>query len=234
VLVHGVLGSSSRWPVLPILQERFTVYALERRGRGESGDAEQYAIEREFEDIAAVADSIGEGVNLLGHSYGGLCVLEAAMLTPFVHRLIVYEPGPVPAPQSSIDSLQELLDTGDREGMVTTFLRTLVEMPHEEIEFLKSSSVFQSMLDAAHTVPRELRAEKEYQFAPERFQGLNSPTLLLVGGDSPPFANTALKTWHSILPDSRTALLPGQQHIAHYTAPDLFAREVMAFLLEPE
>jgi pimeloyl-ACP methyl ester carboxylesterase len=82
VLVHGTAADHSRWsPVLPALEERFTVNAIDRRGRGGSGDTDDYPVEREFEDVAAVVDSLGEPVNLLGHSYGGLLALEAALLT---------------------------------------------------------------------------------------------------------------------------------------------------------
>src|SRR5215813_2457638 len=76
VLVHGTGGASVRWkPILPALEQHFTVYAVDRRGRGESGEAASYAIEREFEDVAAVVDSIGNEVNLLGHSFGAICAL---------------------------------------------------------------------------------------------------------------------------------------------------------------
>jgi pimeloyl-ACP methyl ester carboxylesterase len=59
---------------------------------------------------------------------------------------------------------------------------------------------------------------------------MNVPTLLLLGGDSPDFAKAALKSWHSILLDSRIVVMPGQDHFAQYTAADLFAREVQTFL----
>ena len=55
VLVHGTAADHSRWaPVLPALAARFTVLAVDRRGRGASGDARDYALEREAEDVAAV------------------------------------------------------------------------------------------------------------------------------------------------------------------------------------
>ena len=240
VLVHGTLGSSRRWPVLPALEEQFTVYAIERRGRGESGDAASYAIEREFEDVAAVVNSIGGGVHLLGHSFGGLCVLEAALLTPHVRRLVVYEPPPLPAPgapfypEGLLDRLQTLLDAGDRVSAVTAFLLEVVRTPSHELELLKASPVFPAMVAAAHTVLRESRAEEEYRFEPERFEHLTVPTLLLVGGDSPQFARTTVEAWYAALLNSRITVLPGQQHIAMDTAPDLFAREVLAFLLEQD
>jgi pimeloyl-ACP methyl ester carboxylesterase len=189
-------------------------------------------LQREFEDIAAVVDSIDTAVNLIGHSFGGLGVLEAALLTPNVRRLIAYEPGPVPTPPNEIERLQKRLDDGDREGMITTFLSEVVQMPAYELDLLKASPVFPAMVMAAPTVPRELRAEQMYQFEPERFQQLTIPTLLLVGGDSPHVSKATVETWHTCLPNSHLVELLGQQHIAHYTAPDLFAREVVMFLAD--
>src|SRR3712207_4033192 len=93
VLVHGTAADHIRWtPVLPVFEQHFTVYAIDRRGRGGSDDSGDYAIEREFEDIAAVVDSLGEPAFLLGHSYGALCALEAALLTRNVRKLMLYEP----------------------------------------------------------------------------------------------------------------------------------------------
>ena len=64
VLIHGTASDHSRWmPVLPALEDRFTVYAIDRRGRGGSGDSDRYEIEREFEDVSAVVDSRGVAVH---------------------------------------------------------------------------------------------------------------------------------------------------------------------------
>jgi len=74
LLVHGTVADhSTTWRLARHeLEQRFTIYAMDRRGRGGSGDAPDYALQREAEDVAAVVDSIGEPVNLLGHSYGAL------------------------------------------------------------------------------------------------------------------------------------------------------------------
>jgi pimeloyl-ACP methyl ester carboxylesterase len=239
VLVHGTGGAYKRWsPILPALQKQFTVYAIDRRGRGESSEAPSYAIEREFEDVAAVVDSIGDGVNLLGHSFGAVCSLEAALRTPHLRKLVLYEPPlPLPGiniyPEGAIDHIQALLDAGDRPGVLITFMRDVGRMPPHELELFQSSPAFPARVAAAHTLPRELRAHEAYRFEPERFKNLNVPTLLLLGGDSPPFFKAAIEAIHAAVPNSRIVVLPGQQHIAIDTAPDLFAREVLAFLAEP-
>jgi len=107
VLVHGTTGDHGRWaPPLPALKEHFTVYSFDRRGRGESGDAPDYALAREFKDVVAVVESAGADVNLLGHSYGGVCALEAALLTDRISKLVPYEPpiGFVASPPTSFRS----------------------------------------------------------------------------------------------------------------------------------
>jgi pimeloyl-ACP methyl ester carboxylesterase len=97
VLVHGATADHMRWsPILPHFEQHFTVYAMDRRGRGSSSDSPDYDFKREAEDVAAVVEAaceqVGEPVNLLGHSYGALCSLEAALLSDKVKRLILYEP----------------------------------------------------------------------------------------------------------------------------------------------
>jgi pimeloyl-ACP methyl ester carboxylesterase len=85
VLVHGSFDDHNVWaPVLPAFEERFTVYAVDRRGRGGSGDGIGHSLESEAADIAEVVESIGgqEEVNLLGHSYGGGSALWRRLVAP--------------------------------------------------------------------------------------------------------------------------------------------------------
>jgi pimeloyl-ACP methyl ester carboxylesterase len=79
LLVHGTMHDRLIWtPVLCALERHVSVYVMDRRGRSDSGDAPAYALEREWEDIAAVVDAIGSPVDVVGHSFGGTCALEAA------------------------------------------------------------------------------------------------------------------------------------------------------------
>lgn len=237
VLVHGTTADRTRWaPVLPALADHFTVYAVDRRGRAESGDAEPYGIEREFDDVAAVVDSRPEPANLLGHSYGALCSLEAALRSQNLRKLVLYEP-PIPSgieiyPPETIGRIQALIDAGDRDAAVLTFFREIVKVPPHELEMLRSLPNWPARVAAAHTIPREMRGSDGYVFQPERFRELGTPTLLLLGGDSPPFLKAATERVHAALPNSRIAVLPGQQHTAMNTAPELFLREVLQFLQE--
>ncbi len=236
VLVHGTAADHGRWaPVLPAFEQRFTVYAIDRRGRGGSSDSDDYAIEREFEDVAAVVDSVGEPANLLGHSYGALCALEAALLTRNVRKLVLYDPGIEVAgqeiyPPEVIERLEALLKAGDRDGVVATTMREVAGLPPETVEYMRSQPVWQARVDAAHTIPRELRAVKAYRFDPERFGDLGVPTLLLSGGDSPAALRKAAEAVDEMLPDSRLVVMPGHGHAAMDTGTDLFTTEVLRFL----
>src|SRR5207247_10397477 len=89
LLVHGTTADHTTFRVVgPLLARQHAVFAMDRRGRGASGDTPPYAIEREFEDVAAVVDAVaalaGRPVDVLGHSYGGRCALRAATPPPNV------------------------------------------------------------------------------------------------------------------------------------------------------
>jgi pimeloyl-ACP methyl ester carboxylesterase len=222
--------------VVPALEEHFSVCAVNRRGHGQSGDGPIYAIEREFEDIAAVVDSMREPANLLGHSFGALCTLEAALLTPNVRKLILYEPAiPLPGapiyPEGVIERLQALLDTGDSEQLLITYYREVAELSPDEIEQFRASPAWTERVGTAHTLLREARAEEGYEFNAQRFKDFQTPTLLLLGGESPPSLRTTTETIARALPNSQMEVMPGQQHIAMYTAPDLFLQKISGFLL---
>lgn len=238
VLVHGTTADHSRWtPVLRALRERFSVYAVDRRGRGESGDAKEYAIEREFEDIAGVVDSIEEPVNLLGHSYGALCSLGASLLTHNLRKLILYEP-PIPVgieiySPVTMNRIETLLDKGDRDGAVTTFMLEIAKVRPQDLELLRSLPAWAARVAAAHTSLREMKASEAYRFRPEQFRRLSIPALLLVGGDSPMFLKRASEVLNRALPTSQIAVLLGQQHAAMDTGTQLFLGEVLRFLEKP-
>ena len=191
-------------------------------------------MEREFEDVAAVADGLGQSTIVLGHSYGGLCALEAALLTENVGKLVLYDPGLEVAgeqiyPHAVIERLERLLEQGDREAVVATMLREVAGLPPEVIDQMRLQPAWSARVDAAHTIPRELRAVKEYRFDPERFRDLDVPVLLLSGEASPPALVRAAEVVHDTLSNSRLVVLPGQGHAAMDTATELFVDEVIRF-----
>jgi pimeloyl-ACP methyl ester carboxylesterase len=236
ILVHGTGADSSRWAaVLPELARHFTVLNMDRRGRGRSGDAAGYSIEREYEDIAAVAAAMKGPVDLLGHSFGAACALGAAGMIANLGRLILYEPPMLQEQQSHqrkelIARMDEALARGDREAVVVMLMNEMLGMPMQVIERARGTTAWAASAAAAHTFPRELRRSSAYGNNPATIQALQVPTLLLLGSDSPESFQTTTQKLHAWIPNSRIAVLPGQQHSAMLTAPELFAAEITRFL----
>lgn len=232
VFVHGNLASRTRWAsIRPRFEKHFTVIGVDRRGRGDSGDSSDYSIEREFEDIAAVVNVLDKPVLLFGHSFGALCALEAATRTGKLAGLILYEPAIYRKGESGVsaqqmDRLETLLAAGDHEGVVTAFFGEILGISPDQ---LKSSPAWRGRVAAAHTLPRELRAEDAYRLEAGRIGKLSIPALLLLGGDSPPFFAGVISELEKVLPNARTVVMPGQQHIAMDTGPDLLLSAILGF-----
>jgi pimeloyl-ACP methyl ester carboxylesterase len=231
VMVHG--AGSARWTfdlVRPHLQDRFEVWTLDRRGRGDSDDADSYAIEREFDDVATVVREAGEGALLFGHSYGGLVAAGAAARLDGLPRLALYEApmGGVLADEAWTARFEAHLEADEREAAMRDFMSDVGGYTDAEIEAMKGTPAWQARLAASPTVPRELRAEAAYAMDALRL-GERGPTLLLVGSESPDWAKRSTQAFASAIPDSEVRTLEGHGHGASVSGPDLLAAELRAF-----
>ena len=236
VLVHGTTADHTRWVrVAPEFARHFTVHAMDRRGRGGSGDSDAYSIEREAEDIVAVAVQAGDDVTVLGHSYGGLCCLEAALQIPALRRLVLYEPPlpvglPIATPELEAE-LEALIQRDEREEALLAFFRGVVKAPEEQLAVMKEHPAWPGRVAAAHTLVRETRVEGTYRFDVERLRGLKVPTLLLMGSDSPAFLREPTLRLNALIPNSRIHEMAGQQHGAMDMISAEFVRIVTTFVL---
>lgn len=230
VLVHGTSGSDFSWVrVRPHLEDRHTVYAVQRRGRGRSGDGPAYSLQREAEDVAAVVDAIGEPVGLVGHSFGANCCLEASLLTTNLRRLVLYEPAVgFPVDEPLLREIDALVADGRAEEATEAYLRS-VGLTEEEIALLRTSPTWSERAAAAHTFSREDRAAEGHSVTPERLAEMRVRTLLLTGSASPPGFRRSIDLVHAALPDGTIRVLEGQGHAANVAAPELLAAEIAAF-----
>lgn len=235
VLVHGSTADHSRWDGIRAgLEADFTLFAMDRRGRGASGDAQDYTLDLEFDDVAAVVRAAGPGASLLGHSFGALCAMEAARKIGDLRRLVLYEPsfavgGRPLYPPGLPGRLRALFDSGDRDGFLGTFFTEAAGVPEAQVAALRADPSWPARLASAHTALREM-ADGDYRFDPERFRGLEVPVLLLIGETSPASLTAPSLALHAALPDSRITVLKGQGHIAMTTAPEVVLQAVLDFL----
>jgi len=219
---------------MKLLADRFTVLAMDRRGRGQSGDSPDYALEREFEDAVAVLAAAGPSAFVLGHSFGALVALEAALRTHIVQRLVLYEPvfsiaGERVYPPGARERFADLLAKVDRETVLATYFRDLAGLSDDAIATLRRDPSWSGRVAAAPTLVREF-AEEDYVPDPDRLARLRATTLLLQGETSPAALKEMTDWLAGHLPNSRKVVLKNQGHAAMSTDPALFAETVTRFL----
>ena len=235
VMVHG--ASAGRWGwdlVRPRLQDRFTVWAVDRRGRGDSGDGagDSYSADVEFEDVAAVPREAGPGALLCGHSYGGLVAAGAATRVESLPRVVLYEGpmGGVWVDEAWIARFEAHLEADDPEPALRALLTDVGGYTDEQIDAMTGTPAWEARLAACTTVPREFRAERDFRFEELRLGELGAPALLLVGSESPDWAHRSTAAYAEAIPDARVSTLEGQGHGAAASAPELVAAELRDFL----
>lgn len=241
VLVHGAAADHTRWrPLLPYLEDHVTIHAMDRRGRGGSGDAGGYGLEREYEDVAAVIEAVAasceQPVDVYGHSHGAIVAFGAAMLTRNLRRLVLYEGWPVPDPSiyalpaEVMNRITRLLAEGERDGVVEALFRAVADVSDADMAALRSAPSWPGRVAAAHTLPREILAETRARLVPEQAVAIGVPVLLVTGSDSTDPAKAEADTIAAALPDARQLVLAGQQHIADILDPETFAKHLLKFL----
>jgi pimeloyl-ACP methyl ester carboxylesterase len=235
-MVHGGIGDRSRWtPMLPLLSSRFTACAMDRRGRGASGDSPEYSLQKEAEDVAAVVDSRPGTVFVLGHSYGAVAALEATFLTDRIAKLILYEPPlqePIDHNLTMVDTIEQMIMSGEREQAVLTFLTEVVKQSPSEVAAMKARASWPALVATIGSQPRQMRALAAYRFDPKRMSAVSMPTLLLIGGETAsPHVKQAISSLQASLADPTLVVLKGQQHNAMDSAREMLAEAIIRFLI---
>ncbi|MDQ6798198.1 MAG: alpha/beta hydrolase [Actinomycetota bacterium] len=232
LLVHGAAADARQWSmIMPLLAPRFTVVAMDRRGRGSSGPiGPDHSLKVECGDIVAVTEAIDRPVHLVGHSSGARFALHAALDMSELASLTLYEP---PAPEhfddGVLEGLAELEKAGDREGILRSFLVDIAGNDEEAFAFIQRRPIWPIMVDNALTLPAELRAVSDYRFDPGAFNDLDVPALCLLGQLSGPELGRVAAEVAGALPQARVVTLAGQAHGAMISAPKLFASELRRF-----
>jgi pimeloyl-ACP methyl ester carboxylesterase len=232
LLVHGGAGQIESWePMWAALTRRWRVTAMDRRGRGSSGNAEPYALGSEFGDVAAVAahlaDRAGGPVDVFGHSYGAVCALGAAAHAAPLRRLVLYEPpGPAAAPSEWAGRMTDMVARGQAGRAMVSFLTEIIGLSPARVGELRSIPRSYDMLAVASaTLPREAAALSRVDL-PGLARAVAVPALLLLGADSPAWAKDITAALASALPAAELVTLPGQGHDAVDLAPGVLVAEL--------
>jgi pimeloyl-ACP methyl ester carboxylesterase len=238
LLVHGGMTSSARWaPLWPFLTPEHEVSAMDRRGRGGSGDHDAYALEREFEDVTAVADDLarrhGSPVDVFGHSIGGVCVLGAAAAGAPFRRIVLYEPpGPQTVPHDWVERATASVAAGQYGRAMAGFLIEVIGLTPATVASLRDSAVAEDSLGiVAATLVREAQALGTVDLD-GLAQRVVQPVLLLLGTESPGWAAAITHRLTGILPDPVLVTVEHHGHEGVDTDPRGVSTAITAFLAQ--
>jgi len=227
VLIDGALSSRAfglNGPLAAILADRFTVITYDRRGRGDSGNTQPYAVRREIEDLEAIIDAADGPAYVYGISSGAGLALEAACAVPAkVVKLALYEPPFVidhtrpPVPADAVGQVTDLLAHGRRGAAVKLFLRVDAQVPAMVVALMPLMPAWAKLKAAAHTLPYDLTimdgGQQGRPLPAGRWASLTAPTLVIAGGKSPAWLQNATRAVAQALPGASHQTLPGQTHI---------------------
>ncbi len=219
ILVGGAFNDRTTVAGLAeVLAGDFTTIAYDRRGRGSSGDAAEYAVEREIEDIAALIAQVGGTASVFGHSSGAILALEAGAAGLAIDKLVAYEPPYTVADRAAAaddlaDRVRAAIEAGDRDEAVRLFLVEGAGTPAEMIGGMRADPVWSWFTGLAHTLPYDLAIVGPGGRLPAgRLARITTPVLVVDGSESPSWFGATARAVAEVIPGARHETLAGQDH----------------------
>ncbi|MFI5910790.1 alpha/beta fold hydrolase [Dactylosporangium sp. NPDC051541] len=221
VVVHGGAITKRYYePLAKRLAGRVNVHLYNRRGREDAGPRPPgYTVDDEIADLAAVLERTGAR-SVLGHSFGGLVVMRAALELQF-DNIILYD-GTVNVdnvfPTAYIPRMRAYVDAGDipralavmsgglnlsglpfgvRVAVCRLFLKTPVGKMMGEL--LPGTMLETEEIGATPTTGAD-------------YAGVTARTLLVAGGKSGAYYREMNAKLAAAMPDARTHVLAGASH----------------------
>jgi pimeloyl-ACP methyl ester carboxylesterase len=229
ILVVGAFNDRATGvPLAGALEQHFTVFNYDRRGRGESGDTAPYAIEREIEDIEALIAEAGGSARVFGYSSGAILALRAAAHALAISQLALFEPPPTGARAGDLaPQLAEMIAAGRRGDAVELFQTDAVSIPAAMVAQMRNAPFRPALEKMAHTLVYEstlLRSLPDGLIASVRV-----PALVLDGEQSPDVMRQAASLLADALPQGQYRALKG---LGHDIVPAVMAPVLEEFFIE--
>ncbi|RLG04309.1 MAG: hypothetical protein DRN68_09960 [Thaumarchaeota archaeon] len=235
LLIHGLGGAIESWMsnFIP-LSKKLHVIALDLPGFGFSDKPLiNYTLEYYSDFISVFASSMNcQKINLVGHSMGGLIVLETTLNNPeLVDRLILVDVAGVGDEAAEIikkhmgedwtlDKLKKFYEdfiVGEYRTVDEELLKYSLKLYHEDPH-----------LRHAYRCCLEFLGAKRNE---ERFSKITHPTLIIWGSMDrlvPPKYGYRL---HRVLKNSRLMIFKGAGHSPHVEVPERFNSAIIEFIL---
>ncbi|WP_066372712.1 alpha/beta fold hydrolase [Herbidospora mongoliensis] len=188
-----------------LLAEHFSVFVYDRRGRGHSGDAEPYTVEKEIGDLAAVIDAAGGSAYLYGMSSGCLLAVHAAAAGLPVPKIALFEPPLSFTPDPAFTAaVRDVLASRGKRATVEFFNRA-IGVPDDLIAAMPPEA-----WSVGHTLVYDCLLLETA--SPELLGAVRVPALVLDStGSAGPLTDMA-KLAADHLPAATRRTLPGEWH----------------------
>lgn len=240
ICLHGTGVTRQIWTgLVGELRDDVTMVVPDRRGRGDSGDADEWDIGREVADVRALVEAtedstpVGDDAAdqqlpiLFGSSYGGLLAMTAAQEID-VAGLVLYEP-PMPgetvpmADRNNLaDEMEALVDDGQDDEAVKLFFKEAVG-----IDDLEATPIWPAARGLAPSMVREAKFVWSFQVDDV---DVTVPTLLLTGENSQEYLAKGVTLLAEAIPDAMVREISGAGHAGVATRPGEVARAFREFL----
>jgi len=213
----GSVDRSVDAPLAELLSADLTVFNYDRRGRGDSGDTQPYAIEREVEDIGAVIEAAGGRANLWGSSSGAVLALIATARGVPVSKLALWEPPFIPEgvpkpPEDQVAQYERMIAEDRRGDAVEYFMSKVVGLPPEMVAGARSQPWWQKTEGLAHTLAYDARIMGDYNIPSDEAKSVEARALVVAGGADMPWMRDTATALAGALPNGDVRLLDGQGH----------------------
>jgi pimeloyl-ACP methyl ester carboxylesterase len=252
VLLHGVSGNMAVWPLIGLPQAlagHFRVTAYDLRGHGYSDTPPTgYTSADMAEDLFRTQRALGLGpMYVLGHSFGGVIALHAAVLRPeAVAGLVLSDPyfPSLRRLQSEVglwSGWQDYRERAARAGLEVTeedwfdvgqlFQQTAHLPPDREALFRRELGLAareRLVRLAATSCGEDVKAVAG--LTEECILSVRQRILALYGDNSPFLSTCSFLAEH--LPDCKVALVPGAKHLAPEESSSAYVALVRKHLLE--
>jgi pimeloyl-ACP methyl ester carboxylesterase len=221
IVVGGATCDRARMrPICDELARDFEVINYDRRGRGESGDTQPYAVDREVEDIAALIDEVGASACVYGHSSGAALALNAAAAGLAIERLILHDPPYSPEP-----------DGEDERRLYGENLRKLLGMPASMVAEMRGGPFWPALEAIAPTLDYDSEVMGHVRTGAavpvELLDRVGMPVLVICGGANQQWWKDAASSIAAGVAHGRLEILDGA---AHVVAPEVLGPVIAAFV----
>lgn len=239
VILHGLFGSKRNWgAIAKRLSTHHRVVTLDLRNHGDSPWIDGMNYVDLADDVAATLKRLGLGpCTVIGHSMGGKTAMTLALNCPqLVKRLVVVDIAPVERETgfgTYIEAMAEVpLATCDSRGDVEAHLADVV--PNALVRsflvqnLVRDQGVYRWRINLA-ALDNGMDEIADFP-APKHHQSYLGPTLFVAGGTSDYIQAHHTPAITRLFPAATVVHIPGAGHWLHAEAPELFLKEVTAFL----